>query len=220
MSEDDRLVAAYQASLDDYRRNWAVTDRCLRELCDRNPSHTNRAAVNAKLLVIGRAFATGIERKIASDGTQGNALGQIASFLTQHASVVDGLIEQIPAKSEQFSPSAALSVIEVHGRFTSLMRGLTRSGQAPRSFVSKYLHFHRPLVPIYDSFAAKTISRLAGRAPGGTGYKSREADPAFCDYVAKFERLMGRLRQVGERPTVRELDYFVICQAGHPWTGG
>ena len=32
-----------------------------------------------------------------------------------------------------------------------------------RSFVSKYLHFHRPAIPIYDSVASKALSGLMCR---------------------------------------------------------
>jgi len=48
----------------------------------------------------------------------------------------------------------------VHGRLTEPLTGVTTDGKTPRSFVSKYLHFHNPVVPIYDSCALAGSVRL------------------------------------------------------------
>ena len=54
----------YRQAVDDYEKGWQATDTALYDLCRRYPNHTDRGGVNAKLWIIGRTYATGIERKI------------------------------------------------------------------------------------------------------------------------------------------------------------
>ena len=64
----------YIAARADYERNWHVLDGTLYEVSRRFRSHANRANVCGKLWLIGRTYASGIERLVRSKGTQGSSL--------------------------------------------------------------------------------------------------------------------------------------------------
>ena len=54
----------YNRSRDDYAQGWRAIDETLYHLCRDHPHHDHRPWVNAKILIIGRTYATGIERKV------------------------------------------------------------------------------------------------------------------------------------------------------------
>ncbi|MEW5826372.1 MAG: hypothetical protein AB1778_06020, partial [Candidatus Bipolaricaulota bacterium] len=64
-------VDDYRRAVADYEHSWRATDEALYDLCRRHPDHADQAGVNAKLWIIGRTYATGIERKIPANGKQG-----------------------------------------------------------------------------------------------------------------------------------------------------
>jgi hypothetical protein len=74
-------VSHFRSAVDAHAQDWGVTDGVLYELCRDHPGHDALSAVNAKSLLIGRGFATGIERHIKSSGSQGSSIGQLAEHL-------------------------------------------------------------------------------------------------------------------------------------------
>jgi len=91
----------YQRASTKYRAEWEATDEALYSLCQRYPGHQDRGGINAKLLIIGRAYATGIERKIPSLGTQGSSLEQLADHLTANGSTADRVFGDPICKTEE-----------------------------------------------------------------------------------------------------------------------
>jgi hypothetical protein len=51
-------------------------------------------------------------------------------------------------------------VATAHGPLCRLLCPVLREGVSPRSFAAKYLQFHRPAVPIYESYAFWKLTRL------------------------------------------------------------
>ena len=80
----------YTTAVADYELNWKVMDGALYRLCHENPDHAKRSSVCAKLWIIGRTYATGIERKIATTGAQGSSMSQVTDLFLQHAVNIDG----------------------------------------------------------------------------------------------------------------------------------
>src|SRR6516225_8308780 len=66
-------ASEYRKSLADYRAKWCAIDETLYDLCRRYPDHSDLRGINAKLWIIGRTYATGIERKIFTQGSQGSS---------------------------------------------------------------------------------------------------------------------------------------------------
>jgi hypothetical protein len=116
--------------------------------------------VRAKLAVIGRSYSTGIERKVRSDGTQGSAISQLAEYVDRNHRAVDEVIDVLRGHEEPLTTELLKAIVDGHGKLLRLIEGVTRTGQTPRSFVSKYLHFHAPVVPIYDSVASGALRAL------------------------------------------------------------
>ncbi len=81
----------YLSDVQDYEATWALTDQYPYELCQNHPAHQDQAVVNAKLWIIGRTYATGIERKIRADGKQGGALSQVADHFLDHTSELESI---------------------------------------------------------------------------------------------------------------------------------
>src|SRR5580692_7458528 len=70
--------ALAQATMADYKENWQLTDEVLLRLCRDHPNHDTQASVNAKVIIVGRSYATGIERKVTSTGGPGGGIAQTA----------------------------------------------------------------------------------------------------------------------------------------------
>ncbi len=143
----------FRLAVDSHARDWGVTDAVLYELCRNHPTHGELSAANAKSLLIGRTFATGVERHIKSSGSQGSSIGQLAEHLHTNSKRVDGIISRLRKLKEPLNLQSLSVVVSEHGKFCKLLVQISRNGNVPASFASKYLHFHCPVVPIYDRWA-------------------------------------------------------------------
>jgi hypothetical protein len=76
--------------------------------------------------------------------------------VTQASQITEGLAA---LSSTHLDRTAVTEIIGLHGRVTRDLRPHTGEVLL-QSFVSKYLHFHCPLVPIYDSRATASIGKL------------------------------------------------------------
>src|SRR5579859_694009 len=88
-------VHDFRAAVASHAEDWGVTDRTLYDLCRDQPGHAALSAVNAKALLIGRGFATGIERHIKSSGEQGSSIGKLAAHLHKNCKLADGIIDRL-----------------------------------------------------------------------------------------------------------------------------
>jgi hypothetical protein len=205
---------AYRRAVADYDATWRVTDETLYRLCRQHPGHVE--AVYAKLWIIGRTYATGIERKIATKQTQGSSLSQLAAHLLRHSAEADDLVAMLNAVAEPLQPDAVQTILHVHGRFTELVKRMTRRNQSPRSFVSKYLHFHCPAVPIYDSIVAGVLPKFV-RWHSDLMLCRREPwhDATYCWYLMRFWNLYDNVRKSGVNGDLRvkHLDHFLLADA-------
>jgi len=152
----------YLKSVDDYIQNWDLLDKALYSLCQKNYAHDSMNSIKAKLWIIGRTYATGIERKINSNGYQGGSLSQLANHLYENRKIVNSILGELSSISNNYKLTQLKleRIVTLHGRFVDLIKDITRKSQSSRSFVSKYMHFHCPIVPIYDSFASQTLPKF------------------------------------------------------------
>ena len=212
-------ATAYQMAAAHYEETWRVMDNTLYGLCREHPTHTERSSVCAKLWLIGRTYATGIERKVKTTGSQGSSMAQITDHFIAHAGEIDSLLGELQECAGALSPPSLLKIAVVHGALGSLLCPITRGGQSTRSFASKYLHFHNPTVPIYDSVAFSMLRRevrwnkaLEFAAPGG-------ADLEYARFLARFYKLYCDIRQSGQEPTVRHVDHYLLTLAKSAYSG-
>jgi hypothetical protein len=209
-------VGQYNLAVEDYNRTTLAMDETMYALCRRFPSHDDENGVNAKLWIIGRTYMTGIERKIHSDGALGGSMTKLAKHLLKHRRKVDRLFSRLRGLREPLEPAKLRTIIDVHGQFISLLQSLRamRRNQSPRSFASKYMHFHCPTVPIIDTIANRTLC-------GAVRWKDAlelfdlpaGADEGYAEYVFRFFQLYKDAIANGVRPTVKHLDSYVLWLA-------
>ena len=208
-------VNDYNKSRDAYTQGWKIVDDTLYRLCRDHPSHDDRAAVNAKILIIGRTYATGIERKVATTGVQGSSISQVADFFFMHRKEIDEWFLRLAKVFEPLASSNISEILAVHGLISKRLTHLTRRKQLARSFVSKYLHFHNSAVPIYDSVASGFLRGLVPLR------RIRDfqipvpdcADPEYADYVRRFAHLYQTIASHALPVTVRSLDSYLISSS-------
>jgi hypothetical protein len=202
----------YNKSRSDYAQGWKVIDDTLYRLCRDHPGHGDRPSVNAKILIIGRTYATGIERKVATTGVQGSSISQVADFFFTNCKEIDAWLVRLAKVSEPLASSNVSEILAVHGLISRRLTNLTRGKQLARSFVSKYLHFHNSAVPIYDSVASGFLRGLVPvrKIRSFQIPVPASADPEYADYVRRFSHLYQTIVSQGLAVTVRSLDSYLI----------
>ena len=124
-------------------------------------------------------------------------------------------------KGHQFDPEVAGEIVALHGEVTNAI--YAGCGLYLTSFVSKYLHFHCDIVPIYDERArlaiydrvdASTADQVASESL--TGLSSWIGQ--YRSFVARFIILYTRYERACAKagtpaPTVKELDHLLWWQS-------
>ena len=205
----------YRRAVEQYCRCWQTTDRKLYALCRQYPGHDDEAGVNAKLWLIGRTYATGIERQITADGRQGGSMRRLSRLLLRRHRRLDRLFSELRLVRQPLTETKLETIIDVHRRFMALVQPVVRADESPRSFCSKYMHFHCPAVPIFDSRAESACRSVVPwqadfwlfDPPAGT-------DRTFARYVFRFWELYKQARAAEVEPTVRHLDYYLLIAGG------
>ncbi|HEX4785800.1 MAG TPA: hypothetical protein VH350_15775, partial [Candidatus Sulfotelmatobacter sp.] len=78
-------------------------------------------------------------------------------------------------------------LLTIHGLLLKLLTKITNREQLVRSFVSKYLHFHNPNVPIYDSVAAGFLPSIVSMQ-GSQAALAEDVDGEYANYVHGFSK--------------------------------
>jgi len=141
------ILVPTQAELDEaaaaFERDWGAVDEVLYGVCRRYPDHTDRRGLTAKLVLIDRAYAAGLERRVAPPAGK-QAITVIADFVYEHRAEIDAIIAEAGPIDEPLNEAAMREIVDVNGRLCALLLGVATDGKTPRSFASKYLHFHNP----------------------------------------------------------------------------
>jgi hypothetical protein len=212
------LRTDFERSVAEYKKWTRTLDDALYELCRRHPDHRDHAGLAAKCWIVGRTYATGIERQIASGGLQGDSMSKLVGWLLKNSSKADRLIDPLRRLRAPLSATALALIMEVHGGLVQLLSGIVRKDETPRSFAAKYLHFHCPLVPIYDSVVARVMPGMVRWRNDLIVFpKPNGADEEYSWYCYRFWHLYQQAREaVGETVTVKLLDYYLLWVGGAP----
>jgi hypothetical protein len=189
---------------------WSLTYKMLRELCGRFPNHSCPNANYAKLIFVNRGYAAGLDRK-------GIKPRDLASYMAKHHKTVDDLIAALP-KSRTLGGASTKGVLDVHWRFVAFLSSYSakRVGKklSFRSFASKYLHFHRVSVPIFDSIASRELNRQTFRRRTMADLTRPITMPSICDpiyasFVRKFLALTDLAINEGCAASVARVDRYL-----------
>jgi hypothetical protein len=206
----------------DWQR-YAKWDEVLYSLCRPLPAHADRALVYAKVYLIGRSYQTGIERWAKAERQDQKPMDAVAESLLRAAPAVDPAIERLRVLSAQLQDipnRAALDEIcAAHATVLRVLKPVMRKESVQRSFVAKYLHFHAPVVPIYDNLAQNAIrdkrlweawsvvpTKRLGRPA------AENVDAVYWTYCRRLLDLAEAWRVAGVQvePTARRLDTYLL----------
>jgi hypothetical protein len=203
-------VEGYTKSVRDYQENWEALDAALYRLCKDHPGHDSRPSVYAKVFIIGRSYSSGIERLVPKTKEQPSGMTHVAERLIAHGRSMDRLFEQLRLISPPMTAAAWEQTVASHGQFVNMLKPITAE-HSPRSFASKYLHFHCPIVPIYDSKAAWSLSHF-DRDPESvqttTLRRNVEADSDYTWLVQQFWNLYEQVLSSGHAQTVKHVKHI------------
>jgi hypothetical protein len=202
-----------RACIEAHRQAWGAVDEVLYGLCREYPFHHLLRGINAKVILIGRSFATGVERHISSDGTQGSSIGKLAEHLHAAHTEVDETIERLATLREPLNPEKLQVIVGEHGRFCRLISKIAREENALASFASKYLHFHCPVVPIYDSWVCKQAWRMRQKAGLRVFDAPAEAHDGYYWYTLCFWQLYSQVRGAIPDVNVRLAEAYLLWLA-------
>ncbi len=205
-----------QSALDEsaqrFDQDWGAVDEVLYRLCREHPDHGDRRWVTAKVALIGRAYSAGLERRVTPP-PGGQAITVIADYLSDKGAEIDRIITGLGSLKEPLALPDMMSIVALHGRLTSLLCGVTTDGKAPRSFASKYLHFHNPVVPIYDSYVLSGISHVvrwdARAVPFACPAGGDDVPDGYYQFCVRLWRLLEASRRVGRTVSVKSLDTWL-----------
>jgi hypothetical protein len=219
MAERQKMIEKWKSSDGkDYRdaqkergKLYSRIDRILYEMCKKWPEHSNLGEIQAKVTIIGRTYATGIERKGNRDKKKG-LLETVSKILYKKRRIIDRNI-RLPRRYKRLTQNAQIQILASHGRIASILKNGTKSKINFRSFVSKYLHFHAPIVPIFDSRAVKMMNAWypwKECRKHTTIQGKRSYDKAYLKFFLQFILYMSDLKDLGLNPSIRDADYFLI----------
>ena len=189
----------------DYLNRHKILDDVLYNLCNMLPRHQSFGEVRAKVVIIGRSYAAGLERH--TEGSLDaivNTLLECGRWLDRGIATLRKFDDRVPS-TERIEKIASL-----HQR---LLDQFDTRGTV-RSFVSKYLHFHAPVVPIFDNLAN---TQLKARIwyPWNKTFDAEhvcisEVDRHYWQHCVRTARMVNDWRKENLVPTARRIDYYVM----------
>ena len=191
-----------------YRATWQPVDSELYDLCSRRLSQRNYADVFSKVAIIGRVYEAGLPRAWRGGGDPET---EAAHYLISKADFIDQRLQKLEGRP--FDRSSLVEIIGFHGTLTRGLSSLTGDFWLT-SFVSKYLHFHCPIVPIFDSQADKNrrleVDRTTAVRLRNAIAKPEDQADAYYRFAIAFMALYERAHvQTSLQPTVKEIDHLL-----------
>ncbi len=203
----------YDEYMNEYETYSVKLNNVLYGMCRQLPGHTEDADVWAKVWIIGRAYATQIERHQKHK----DRLYSVVERVKNCASWLDPGIRELRAFGMIPTVENATAIAQLHHRFVVELSNEMRGRHRPLSFASKYLHFHAPVVPIYDSIARSQL-RAAGWYRWRKNWTRRHPEPAGVDldywrYCIQIALMADHWKFDGLDPTARNLDTYLFWWA-------
>ena len=199
------LNARFVKSALERQSAWDLGNQTLYDLCRKHPDHRSVDVIVAKMWLIGRSYASSIERRRDSQSAKGDDFYLDIVGPRMKRAGIDKWFDDIRGLRR---PNLAV-VVPVHKRLTDVFREV--SGLEMRSLASKYLHFHFPrAVYIYDERAGRAIRlmkpRLRMRLPAYERY-----DTAYTRFVQGCATAHDEIEQLlGRAVTPREVDKVLL----------
>jgi len=184
--------------------------------------YSDLGRVHGKLSLLGRSYATGLERLLKGNKEQSGNLNAWTAYFVRRAKALDGIVQEVRRVRSPLTEDKLERIAVLHGRFASALQKHPRLRKAkkrkdklsPTSFVSKYLHFHNPVVPIYDSWssAGACHHHLLGKGSDTLGAMPIGTDPDYWHFLRGFWCVYQDARkEFGRKTSVRHLDRYLLA---------
>jgi len=217
----EKDVFYFDQAMKNYKNE--VLNRVLYEMCGEFPDHKSHDAVRAKVVIIGRTYASGAERHVTPD-KDGDLAEPLVDILLNSRRWLDKEITLMNEKYADHVPSMEniTEIALLHGKLLTEFKPITRDEHGIRSFVSKYLHFHAPVFPIYDSITKKVIIRRRKEDVDFDGFYPwlpswtpefpcpAGADPEYWSFCVRIAMMRRDWVNKKFSPTARHLDICLL----------
>jgi len=189
-------------------KKWMLGNNILYKMCIDYPGHTDPEEIRAKIWLIGRSYAASIERRAKSHKKHINddfyeyVVNEFIKFNKKTG--FDDKLKRL--KHKEFNNETLKEILSIHYELTTFFKELT--GKEKRSLASKYLHFHVPIFPIYDSRANDSLKKIVKGKIEEAKFKCDRSYYVFCTKLLYlFDEIKNKTRN---NPTLREIDTFLI----------
>ena len=208
MAAEPDLTTRLTQAIKSYEAGWKPVDGELYELSVRRSSHDDFADVYTKVAIIGRVYEAGVARVWRGGGDPETVVTEV---LIEKAELISTGLQRLVGRP--FERQTAAEIVELHGHIARAISHRTKEVFLG-SFVSKYLHFHCPIVPIYDSNAQAAIGQYVDQKVVAPIRKAMIQLPewarAYRNFVAAFVVLYeSAYAETQLKPTVKELDHLL-----------
>ncbi len=204
---DTKLIKKFKTNSKD--TNWELGNKILYNLCKEHPFHKNEDEIIAKLWLIGRSYSASIERRKTKTKDKMDT-GQFYYDVAKTMKIwnkkyrFDEKLKKLNTLSE-FDENSINEIIETHNLLMKFFNMVSKLNK--RSLASKYLHFHCPIFPIYDSIANRNINLLNPEKRRFNG-KGDEEYSKFCYKILQLKKEIKN--EENYNPTTRQMDIFLL----------
>lgn len=189
-------------------KKWMLGNNILYQMCIDHPKHTNLEEIRAKIWLIGRAYAAAIERRTKKTHINDDFYDYVCNEFINFDNKIKFDSQLQSLKNKEFNEAVLKEILRIHDELTQFFKELT--GKEKRSLASKYLHFHVPIFPIYDSRAKDSLNEIVK----GKVNETLIGDQSYSKFCYKILLLFNFIKdKTGKSPTMREIDTFLIKRA-------
>lgn len=136
-----------------------VLNKVLYRLAKQYPGHRDGEQIYAKVVIIGKTYSAALERNKTHDRKK-SSLYWDHVIPSMQKKGIDAQLDSV-RHYQRITEENLPEMLRVHKKLMDAVGEAT--GQADRSFASKYLHFHLPkLFFLYDTYAQQAVNTLVG----------------------------------------------------------
>jgi len=184
-------------------KKWMLGNEVLYNLCKKYPQHKNDEEIRAKIWLIGRSYAASIERRKTKKHINDDFYDYVTKEFIKFNKLKNFDKKLNDLKDKGFNEKNLNQMLGLHNELTKFFKKLT--GLEKRSLASKYLHFHVPIFPIYDSRAKDSLNKIVK----GKGFT--KGDKEYSIFCNKILFLLNEIKKkTGKEPTLREIDTYLV----------
>lgn len=205
--------------------NWAMSNDVLYRMCRDHPRHDDMSIIADKLMMIGRVYAASLERhsgkdpKESSDRYYRRIAGELVEDLRGIS--LDERIDEINDFGKEPTDEQMKEIVALHKAFGDVLAKYQKENRFPRSFASKYLHFHcENAFFLYDDIASKRLSQAVKINFGNQTDKQllkgfiggEKYDDVYAKYFLRAQKLREQIKsdKNGLWLTPRQLDDLLL----------